>query len=93
VSPAVAPHLPKPSNTRTDRELLEDIWEQLRGPLGNGWTQLGDKSLVDYVASLGQYVSILECRLAELSAARPAKPAKKAPAKKAAAKKAPAKKA
>lgn len=93
VSPAVAPHLPKPSNTRTDRELLEDIWEQLRGPLGNGWTQLGDKSLVDYVASLGQYVSILECRLAELSAARPAKPAKKAPAKKAPAKKAAAKKA
>ncbi|MCV7365641.1 N-acetylmuramoyl-L-alanine amidase [Mycolicibacterium neworleansense] len=92
VTPAPVPHLPKPTNTRTDRELLEEIWEQLRGPLGNGWIQLGDKSLIDYVASLGRYVSILESRLAELSAARPAKPAKKAPAK-AAAKKAPAKKA
>ena len=33
----------------TDRELLEQIWDQLRGPGGNGWPQLGGKSLVDYV--------------------------------------------
>lgn len=28
----------------TDRELLEDIWTQLRGPGGNGWPQLGKDS-------------------------------------------------
>lgn len=42
----------------TDRELMEDIWEQLRGPGAKGWPQLGKNekgqnlSLVDAVAKL-----------------------------------------
>lgn len=42
----------------TDRELLEEIWTQLRGPGGKGWPQLGQNSrgqnlsLVDGVAKL-----------------------------------------
>lgn len=42
----------------TDRQLLEDIWTQLRGPGGEGWPQLGknDKgqalTLVDAIAKL-----------------------------------------
>jgi N-acetyl-anhydromuramyl-L-alanine amidase AmpD len=38
----------------TDRELLEQVWDQLRGPGGKGWPQLGGKSLVDFLASLGK---------------------------------------
>lgn len=47
-----------PPSDLTDRELLEDIWEQLRGPGGHGWPQLGKNSqgqnlsLVDAIASL-----------------------------------------
>jgi len=40
------------TNSRSDRQLLEEIWDQLRGPEGNGWPQLGGKSLVDAVAEL-----------------------------------------
>lgn len=36
----------------TDRDLLIEIVRQLRGPTLNGWTQLGNRTLVDAVASL-----------------------------------------
>jgi hypothetical protein len=39
-----------PENPRSDRVLLEEIWTVLRGPGGNGWPQLGGKSLVDFLA-------------------------------------------
>ena len=35
--PVDPPLLPKPANPRSDRILLEEIWDQLRGPGGNGW--------------------------------------------------------
>lgn len=36
----------------TNDVMLREIWEQLRGPQGKGWPQLGGKSLVDYVSTL-----------------------------------------
>lgn len=48
--PSPPPVLPPPENPRTDRELLQEIWDQLRGPGGNGWPQLGGRSLVDALA-------------------------------------------
>lgn len=42
----------------TDRQVLDDIWRQLRGPAGQGWPQLGTNddgeklSLVDAIAQL-----------------------------------------
>lgn len=39
-------------NPRSDRVLLEEIWDQLRGPGGEGWPQLGGRTLVDTVAEL-----------------------------------------
>ena len=36
----------------TDRQLLQEVWDQLRGPGGNGWPQLGGRTLVDAVAEL-----------------------------------------
>lgn len=32
--------------------MIREVWEQLRGPQGKGWDQLGGKSLVDAVAGL-----------------------------------------
>jgi len=46
---------PKPPVTPapiSDSERLRLIWEQLMGPGGKGWPQLGGKSLVDAVAEL-----------------------------------------
>jgi N-acetylmuramoyl-L-alanine amidase len=95
--PIEVPHLPAPSNPRPDRVLLEEIWTQLRGPEGNGWPQLGNKTLIDYVSALGSYAADLDKRIAELDAkldaAKPPRPSKKTPGKKAPAKKAPAKRA
>ena len=51
--PVDPPRLPPPANIRTDRQLLEEIWEHLRGPGGNGWPQLGDRPVVDYLAAMG----------------------------------------
>lgn len=48
------PEQPKPKvepRDLSDRELLEQIWDQLRGPGGKGWPQLGGKSIVDYLAA------------------------------------------
>lgn len=48
--PVVVP--PTQGNPRSDRQLLEEVWDQLRGPGGKGWPQLGGKSLVDGLAEL-----------------------------------------
>jgi hypothetical protein len=76
--------LPAPSNPRSDRVLLEEIWDQLRGPGGNGWPQFGDRSLVDYLAELGKYIADVGVMLTapEPKKVPASKPAKKAPAKK-----------
>ncbi|QFG13034.1 lysin A [Gordonia phage Schiebs] len=41
-----------PTMTDADRQMLLEIWDQLRGPGGNGWPQLGGRTLVDAVAEL-----------------------------------------
>lgn len=46
-----APRRDEPGDL-SDRELLEEIWRQLRGPTGTGWPQLGHRTLVDGVARL-----------------------------------------
>ena len=43
----------------TDRELSVEIWQQLRGPGGQGWPQLGSRTPVDYLAHLGQKIDAL----------------------------------
>lgn len=50
VTPPVV--VPPTQPVRTDRQLLEEVWDQLRGPGGKGWPQLGGKSLVDGLAEL-----------------------------------------
>lgn len=35
-----------------------EIWEQLRGPGGKGWAQLGGRSLVDALAAVGEKLGI-----------------------------------
>ena len=64
--PVDPPLLPKPANPRSDRILLEEIWDQLRGPGGNGWLQLGDMSLIDFLAYLGTHVADLRKQVTEL---------------------------
>ena len=52
-------------------EAIQEIWRQLRGPSGNGWSQLGknDKgqnlTLVDAIAALRQDVARIEKKLEE----------------------------
>jgi hypothetical protein len=94
--PQDGPRLAPPSNPRTDRVLLEDIWAQLRGPEGNGWSQLGGKTVVDYLAEIGSFATDLRSQLDDLRAMQcgPGPNGQSGgAAKKAAAKKAPAKKA
>ena len=98
--PVNPPILQPPPNERSDRQLLEDIWDQLRGPGGNGWSQLGGKTVVDYLVEVGEFATYLHRQLDELRAMQSVSglngqsgaPAKKAAAKKVAAKKTPAKK-
>jgi hypothetical protein len=61
--PPVLPAPPKgPPDSLSDRQLLEDIWEQLRGDDGKGWKQLGkndkgqDLTLVDAVSEIKKSV-------------------------------------
>jgi hypothetical protein len=52
-SPAPAPAPRPPAYTYpTQPEMLIQIWEQLLGPRGQGWPQLGGRTLVDAVADL-----------------------------------------
>jgi hypothetical protein len=37
---------------------IRDEWIQMRGDQGNGWPQLGGRSLVDAVAAIGQKLNI-----------------------------------
>ncbi|REP48793.1 N-acetylmuramoyl-L-alanine amidase, partial [Mycobacterium tuberculosis] len=43
--------------------LLEEVWDQLRGIEGRGWPVLGDKTIVDYLAELGNKVDALAAKL------------------------------
>lgn len=36
----------------------QEIWDQLRGPGGKGWAQLGGRSLVDAVAAIGEKLGV-----------------------------------
>jgi N-acetylmuramoyl-L-alanine amidase len=99
--PVDPPTLPPPPNTRTDRQLLEEIWDQLRGPGGNGWPQLGGKTIIDYLAEIGNLATDLRSQLDDLRTMQPGPgpnvppgaAAKRAAAgKRTAAKKSPAKK-
>jgi N-acetyl-anhydromuramyl-L-alanine amidase AmpD len=47
-----APPVLTPPPAMSDRQLLQEVWDQLRGPGGKGWPQLNNKSLVDAVAEL-----------------------------------------
>jgi hypothetical protein len=77
-----------PENPRSDRVLLEEIWTLPRGPEGNGWPQLGGKSIVDFLA-LTADVPTDPALTATPSPAAPvtAAPVKTAPAKRSAPKK------
>ena len=45
--------LPQPAFAPpSQQEMLRQVWEQLLGPQGKGWPQLGGKTLVDAVAEL-----------------------------------------
>ena len=47
------PAAPKPAYSYPPpSEMLIQIWEQLFGPRGNGWPQLGNRTLVDAVADI-----------------------------------------
>ena len=50
--PVPPPILPPPVNIRTDRVLLQEVWDQLRGPGGHGWEQLDGKTVVDKLAEM-----------------------------------------
>ena len=50
--PPAPPAPPRPFVYPPDNVLLREIWEQLRGPQGKGWPQLGGKTLVDALAEL-----------------------------------------
>jgi hypothetical protein len=82
--PVDPPILAPPANPRTDRVLLEEIWTALRGPEGNGWPQLGGKTLVDYLAMLTP---------AQSTSLPAAVPDEKMPVKKASTRRTPAKRA
>lgn len=47
----------------TDRQLLQEIWDQLRGPSGKGWPQLGGKTPVDTLADISAKLDALAARL------------------------------
>jgi N-acetyl-anhydromuramyl-L-alanine amidase AmpD len=53
-TPPEAPPVTVPPTvpTLSDRQLLQEVWDQLRGPGGAGWPQLGGRSLVDALAEL-----------------------------------------
>lgn len=42
----------------TDRELMIEVLRQLRGPTLSGWNQLGNRSLVDTLGSVGEKLGI-----------------------------------
>lgn len=50
--PPVAPPKPEPAPPPQQDDKLSLIWEQLMGPQGKGWPQLGNKSLVDAIAEI-----------------------------------------
>lgn len=52
-----APEEPSPPPERLP-DLLQETWDQLRGPGGQGWKQLNQLSLVDAVAEIGKALGL-----------------------------------
>lgn len=46
------PATPKPPAVSSSDEMIRAVWEQLVGPEGKGWPQLGGRTLVDAIAEL-----------------------------------------
>ena len=46
------PPEPQPLQHPSNDQMLKDTWDQLRGPEGKGWQQLGGLTLVDAIAKL-----------------------------------------
>lgn len=57
----LSPHPPTPGDdmfTDDDRRMLHDIWDQLRGPGGNGWPQLGQNAKGENLTPVDKLVEI-----------------------------------
>lgn len=52
------PNTPVPPTSLSYGELLEQVWDQLRGPKGQGWPQLNGHTLVDALAEVGEKLGI-----------------------------------
>ena len=65
--PGETPEVPTPPTVRrfpddwTDRELMIEVLRQLRGPELQGWKQLGGRTLVDTVSSIGENLGVEGC--------------------------------
>ncbi|RZL71074.1 MAG: hypothetical protein EOP32_40570, partial [Rhodococcus sp. (in: high G+C Gram-positive bacteria)] len=53
--PAGAAPAPLPAAT-ADR--ARDVFDQIRGPDGHGWNQLGNRSIVDAIAALAHQMGV-----------------------------------
>jgi hypothetical protein len=51
-----------PPKQLTDRQLLQETWDQLRGIDGKGWPQLENQTPVDYLAGMGKKLDELLTR-------------------------------
>jgi len=75
----------------TDHALLQQIWEQLLGPEGKGWPQLGGRTLVDALAEVlkgdsgGHLLAEPEAATTPSPQDKPLARSRRAPAKKTAA--------
>ena len=47
----------------SDRQLLQETWDQLRGPAGKGWPQLGGRTPVDALAAILVQLEAIQTRL------------------------------
>lgn len=70
--PEPEPGTPNLPGELTEREVVNQVWEQLRGMGGRGWVQLGqnasgaDLTLVDGVAAMKQDVEYIKLKVEEL---------------------------
>jgi hypothetical protein len=73
VEPLPPPILAPPSNPRNDRVLLQETWDQLRGPSGHGWPQLKDMTVVDSLADAHRKLNAIILMLKKLTPKEPKK--------------------
>lgn len=55
--------------TPQQAQQLKEVWDQLRGPDGKGWPQLGNKTIVDKLAAQDKVLTGLTQAVADLAAA------------------------